>query len=286
MEMNGELMQFDGTHIVGFNVTPADDGITSVLILTAKLTPDIAEMMGCRASIFDQHGQLHQRITRADLGESKLRDIDVILPAVGTTSSAEAYRPELVHKFVFNRIENENEGDGMSVTMRCRFKNRENDLLRLVRKMRKKPFEFAIRSHQQAFDWAGAIGGTQSAATTEGEEAEGTEEVPPLLVIAAATCRYCSAGDSKNDEGKHMADGKLVECEIDHPPAAEAPAETINVHGRKRGNVLAMPEGDSGGPAIADARDVAGKKPRPQRTRGEMAPPPDAARAADSVSVQ
>jgi hypothetical protein len=213
METPRGLLQFDKAEIARLELTPTEKDPTASLVLSARLTPELAEKMRCRDAIFNAKDKPHASVTRLDLGDAKLRDVDLSLPsATGVEGAYDWYRPELIYGF-------RAEVDGMIVRMhmRVRFKGRYADLVDFLEAKGTSQFDFGIRSLQTEFDWTGKdAGGT----TVEMNGAAGRkEEQGPLFA-----CIHCDNGVPRNADGMHMLDGDLRDCPRPNPETSGEPA--------------------------------------------------------------
>lgn len=198
------LLQFTQAHIESLTFQPAEKDPTASLVLSANLTPELAAIMRCKEAVFTGEGKPHPHVTRLDLGEAKLRDVDLSLPSLVNDGAFDTYRPEMIYGF---RVE----VDGMLVrlNMRARIKGRYDELVVFLAGVNKDDFEFAIRSMQQEFDWSGS-GGTGTRVELSAGEVTG-----PLFaqVSNGGPCLHCDTEVPKNADGMHMLNGELVACE-------------------------------------------------------------------------
>jgi hypothetical protein len=198
------LLQFAGARIKTLTFTPnKDKQPTASLVLTALLTPDLAEQMGCRAAIFRDDGNPHGRITDHSY-DGLLRDVELKLPQYegGIFSDFATYWPEDIASF-----EIKVKGMVVTLSMLARIKDRYHELVAFLESANTDTFEFSIRSRQQEFDWSGKVGGTK-VDMSDGATVEG-----PLFHSAdAETCILCTRGVPKNDEGRHITEDALVSC--------------------------------------------------------------------------
>jgi hypothetical protein len=152
------LLQFGGARIKTLTFTPnKDKQPTASLVLTALLTPDLAEQMGCRAAIFRDDGNPHGRITDHSY-DGLLRDVELKLPQYegGIFSDFATYWPEDIASF-----EIKVKGMVVTLSMLARIKDRYHELVAFLESANTDTFEFSIRSRQQEFDWSGKVGGTK-----------------------------------------------------------------------------------------------------------------------------
>jgi hypothetical protein len=172
------ILQFNQAHIESLTFQPAEKDPTASLVLSANLTPELAATMRCQEAVFDSQGKPHPHVTRLDLGEAKLRDIDLSLPSTAHEGAFDVYRPELIYGF---RVE----VNGMLVRlhMRARIKGRYDELVIFLAKVNKDDFEFAIRSLQQEFDWTGSGGTGQRVDMSAGEVTGPLFERPSEIVL-------------------------------------------------------------------------------------------------------
>lgn len=242
-------MQFKGAKLKTITFTPnAKKEPTASLALSADLTPELAEIMRCKDSIFRADGKPHPNITRHDI-DGILRDVELSLPVNdenGEYHHHDTYVPEDIASF---RVE----VDGMLVRlhMLSRIKGRYLELVDFLAKTNTDSFEFGVRSRQSEFDFSGKIGGTS--VPVGGDKAGNAEKNGPLFtgpecIGDKATCLWCERGIPKNDAGRHMHNGELVECDT------EAKRE----------------------PAIPDVRAMGQGRNRKQKTRAEANQPSDA----------
>jgi hypothetical protein len=189
METPRGLLQFDKAEIARLELAPAEKDPTASLVLSARLTPELAEKMRCRDAIFNAEDKPHASVTRLDLGDAKLRDVDLSLPsATGVEGAYDWYRPELIYGF-------RAEVDGMIVRMhmRVRFKGRYADLVDFLEAKGTSQFDFGIRSLQTEFDWTGKdAGGT----AVEMNGAAGRKEEQGPLFNGDANAEAEASGDS------------------------------------------------------------------------------------------
>jgi hypothetical protein len=104
--------------------------------------------------------------------------------------------------------------------MITRFKGKSVEIAEFLEGFNKKSFEFALRALQQEFDWSGK-GGEGSRVDMSGGNPAGVAEAngplfdhPPL-----ATCVHCDREVPRNEDGKHMLGGELVDCPRPNPEA-------------------------------------------------------------------
>ena len=246
------ILQFDQAHIESLTFQPAEKDPTASLVLSANLTPELAATMLCREAVFTAEGKPHPHVTRLDLGEAKLRDIDLSLPSVAHEGAFDVYRPELIYGF---RVE----VDGMIVRlhMRARVKGRYDELVCFLAQINKDDFEFAIRSLQQEFDWSGK-GGTGTRV-----ELSGGGEVRGRLFdedksAPEPDCVFCQQGVPKNADGKHIDGKSLWSCEVSNAVEKQEPAlPAMHVVGSGRGPKKQRRRGDVESPEMRG--DIAGE---------------------------
>lgn len=239
------ILQFSQAHIESLTFQPAEKDPTASLVLSANLDPELAAKMRCEHAVFGGEGKPHPHVTRLDLGEAKLRDIDLSLPGVDD-GAFDTYRPELIYGF---RVE----VDGMlaRLHMRARIKGRYDELVCFLSRINKDSFDFAIRSLQEEFDWSGK-GGTGERVDMSGGEVRG----PLFAQAATVACIHCDHAVPLNEDGMHMKDGELVACE----------GESKHVNDMFTSTEPALPAMHVVG---------SGRGPKKQRTRREMNESPE-----------
>lgn len=246
METIPGLMQFRYAQIKSLSFTPADEDATASLELSADMTPDIARSMRCHDSLYKPDGAPHSGPTRVDLGESRLRDIDVSLPSGAVEGQMDMYRPELVHKFSISR--DADSSNRLRIKMIVKVKGRFEDLIAFFQQTNKDEFEFAIRSLQTEFNW--------NSAETQGERVDmgsgkKVEEGPLFQQPEQPECLNCDQGIPRNADGCHMMPGGVLEaCPRPNPEAEEPQQEGPVIHS----------------PSLSGHR-----KPKRQQTRGDLA---------------
>lgn len=244
------ILQFTQAHIESLTFQPADKDPTASLVLSANLTPELAALMRCREAVFDGNGKPHPHVTRLDLGEAKLRDIDLSLPNPSGDGAFDTYRPELIYGF---RVE----VDGMIVRlhMRARIKGRYDELVCFLAEINKDDFDFAIRSLQQEFDWSGK-GGEGTKVEMSGGEVRG-----PLFEQKQGECLHCDRDVPKNEDGLHLiGDGTLAKCECQPAvdmAASEPALPAMHIVGSGRGPKKQRRRGDVDQPGMRG--DIAGE---------------------------
>lgn len=244
MDIRG-LLQFQLANIESLTFTPAEKDPTASLVLSAQMTPEIAETMNCRRSMYDAEGRPFPGATRIDYADKKLRDVDFTLPSPDVDGQWDTYRPELISGF---RIERDSEDSPtLRIVMRVRIHGRYEELATFLRDTNKKNFEFSIRSLQQEFDWTGKDGGTRVDMSGDGDD----EEEPPLIAVInqrvvdnirriLAPCEHCDNDVPRNADNLHMLpDGEVISCprpnpEAEKPEPALASANHMGVRKAKQ----------------------------------------------------
>jgi hypothetical protein len=216
------LMQFEQAQIETLTLTPNEKKEpTASLKLSAELTPQLAETLGCRAAIFRSDDKPHARVTRFDLGGMILRDIELSLPNPHNDGAFDTYRPEDLASF---RVE----VDGMlaRLLMLARIKGRFLELVDFLSSTNTDQFEMAIRSLQNEFDFTGKSGGTRVDMSGNQNVAAGkAEENGPLF----------QAPDDAAADPAPESDGASQELADDLVDVITAPREPILIDGREMG---------------------------------------------------
>lgn len=205
MDIRG-LLQFEGAQIESMTITPAEKDPTCSLVLSAAFSPKIAEIMRCRDSFYDKDEKPYHGPTRIDLGEKKLRDVDVSLPSADVEGQLDTYRPEQINGFRIDRASEDN--PTLRLHLRVRIQGRYEELAAFLRKQNKDPFEFAIRSLQDEFDWSGSTKG--SPVDMPGDPAGKSEVNGPLF--QQPECIHCNNEVPVNEDGKHFVNDSLILC--------------------------------------------------------------------------
>lgn len=248
MDLRG-LLQFTSGNIESLTFTPAERDPTASLVISANFTPVIADIMNVRAAFYaDDDDKPHFGPTRVDLQEKKLRDIELILPMADNEGQWDAFVPEQINGFRVDR--DAEDAPVLRLHMRVRIQGRYEELAAFLRATNKDDFEFAIRSRQAEFDWSGtSSGGTKVDMSGDSDKGGKAEANGPLF--QQPECVHCDRGVSRNQDGRHMLNGELVEC-----PRPVAPSEFDGS------------EQNDGRPAVASAAQMGIRKPRePKRRR-------------------
>jgi hypothetical protein len=241
METIRGLMQLRYARIKGLAFTPAEEDPTASLEITADMTPEIAEAMGCRDALYKADGSPHKGPTRVDMGDARLRDVDLSLPSGAVPDQFDLYRPEIIHSFRINR--DDKSENRLRLHLIARIKGRFEDLIAFFETTNKDEFELAIRALQQEFNWASD--------ETQGERVDigSGKKVEEGPLFAQAECGNCDAHVPRNCDGKHMMPtGVLEDC-----PRPNLEAE------------------EQEGPALASSSLSGHRKPKRKQTRGDVA---------------
>lgn len=213
MDIKGRI-EFADADIESLTFTPAEKDPTAALVLSANFNPDIAELMRCRRSFYDDSGKPLPGPTRVDLGEKKLREVEVHLPSPSVAGQWDSYFPEMITGF---RVDRDSEDAPLlRLHMRVRIQGRYEDLALFFSNTNKDSFEFAIRSRQDEFDWSGKDAGKKvDMAGPMGSPKDGEAEAngPLFTQEGDAECLHCQNDMPFNEEtGKHMVNGEMADC--------------------------------------------------------------------------
>jgi hypothetical protein len=240
------LLQFTVAHLETKTSDPNEKGVTNIMSVSAKLTPEIAAVMGIRDECFTPQGEPRHTFTKVTLGNHKLRDVVVKLPhADGTEMS---FYPEVIESFSLSR-----DKAILRLSMRIRFeKGRGLELEEFYGRINTSLFDFAFRSETGVFDWSGMSGkGKQvdmSGSGSKGHEGIAENSGPLFHSADAETCILCTRGVPLNEDNRHITEDALISC------AAHTNRE----------------------PAIPDAREMGQRRDKRRKTRAELGQESDA----------
>jgi hypothetical protein len=222
-------MQFTKANLDSLTLQPTEKGLKAVLLLSAPLTTELAEDLKC-GFVYDTAGNPREHIKAVPL-DHVIRDVDIHLPSGTSEGAFDALRPELIHSI---KVTKEDEFK-LSVSMRVHVCGKNFDLLSFAETWSKKEFEFALTSLQESFDFSGDNPGSTAVDMSSGEVVQAGG---PLF-----SCEHCDAEIELTPDGTgHVLEGgEVAECK--HPSARKVAEE-------------------GGGPALASAREVNGRKKR------------------------
>jgi hypothetical protein len=251
-QIRGRL-EFVHAEIESLTFTPAEKDPTASLVLSADFSPEIAAVMKCRETFYSPEDKPYFGPTRVDLGDKKLRDIELTLPMADNIGQWDTYVPESIGTFKVDR--DAEDAPVLRLHMRVRIQGRYEELAAFLRATNKDSFTFSIRSRQTEFDWSGSSGGTALEMGGAGSKVAGKAEGngPLFQQPELAPCMCCDADVPRNEDGMHMQDGVLMPCPRPVPPSDVEAAET-------------KPE-PSPGPVLASRLDMGQRKKREQRPR-------------------
>jgi hypothetical protein len=227
-QIRGRL-EFVNAEIESLTFTPAERDPTASLVLSADFSPEIAAVMRVRDSFYPPGGDKpYFGPTRVDLGEKKLRDIELILPMADNPGDWDTYVPEQINGFRVDR--DAQDAPVLRLHMRVRIQGRYEELAAFLRATNKESFDYAIRSRQTEFDWTGAATGTALEMGATGSKVAGKAERsgPLFQQPELAACDLCDREVPRNEDGYHMKDGTLIPCPRPAPPSDVEVAESID----------------------------------------------------------
>jgi hypothetical protein len=233
-QIRGRL-EFVHAEIESLTFVPAERDPTASLVLSADFSPEIAAVMKCRETFYSPEEKPYFGPTRVDLGDKKLRDIELTLPMADNEGQWDTYVPESIGTFKVDR--DAEDAPVLRLHMRVRIQGRYEELAAFLRATNKDSFTFSIRSRQTEFDWSGATSGTQvemggAAGSKVAGKAEGNG--PLFQQPELAPCGFCDREIPRNEDGLHLADGGPFPC-----PRPVPPSEVDDPTTSKPGPVLA-----------------------------------------------
>lgn len=234
-------LELSGAQIKQYELTPNEQTGKGVLIVTAPLSAERAEVLGCRDMFFDEKGCA--RDFEGQVG------IPVILKDTELHLAGEPYRPDTITKFKVGRDGDEETDATLYVTFRAHFTGHGNlgALFDFVLKKNKGEFTAVMEPLQG--DLFQQKGGTP-VALSDGTKKNGTPK--------SQTEGYMDAIKEAGAAARGENDTGCVACNNEIPMADGS--TTTHASGAKCTR-------NQEGPALASAREVAGGTHQ-RKTRG------------------
>lgn len=151
MELHDNLT-FDDAKIEQAIFDPGDDGLGCVLVLSAKLTADIADSLGRRDFLYDKSGIARAFDGEIKLGES-MREVELRIPP---TRNSMKVRPTIIRKFSVQHSKAKGDSDiALRIKMRAHFKDWLDEVFAFAKETNKDLFRMRIEPMSGALFEAG-----------------------------------------------------------------------------------------------------------------------------------